>query len=216
VQREGDNLVYKRKSREEEVAKIILSDNPEIIITPVEPVNKPKEITPYLLIEFEESLVIAPATTKRILLTFPIEIGVFLSNDKDHEVIDLIALTNPKYSLYGDPHTGVLCKYWKSGIHSSMPSLNNVLEGVFETTITNSTDEWVTMTKAVFNAYGMKIYYSDSMVSMKATIEIRAGENAATAFEDEPLQKGMNKALEVYTISALAMTTTKFVMEMGL
>jgi len=216
IQKEGDNLLYKRESGDEKVEKIILAENPKILINPVEPVNKPKELTPYLLTEFKESLVVEPDTTKRIFITFPIEMGVFISKDKEHEIIDLITLTKPKLTLYGDPRTGFICKYLKSEVYSSIPPLNNVLEGVLETTITNPADDWVTMTKAVFNVYGMKIYYSDSMVSIKATIEIGTGKTAETMFVDAPLEKGMSKALELYTIRALSLKTTKFMMEMGL
>ena len=216
VQKEGDRLLYKRERGDEKVEKIILAENPKILIIPVEPVNKPKELTSYLLIEFEESLVVEPSTTKRIFITFPIEMGVFISKGKKHEIIDLINLTKPKLTLYGDPRTGVVCRYWNSKVYSSIPPLNRILEGVLETTIRNPTDDWVTMTNAVFSAYGMKIYYSDSMVSMKATIEIGTGKTAETKFADSPLEKGMKNALEIYTIRALSMTTTTFMMEMGL
>lgn len=216
LRKEGNRVWYERDSGDEQVEKIILADNPQILITPIEPVNKPKQLTPYLLTDFAKALVVEPLTTKRIFIAFPVEMGVFVSKHKEREIIDLITLTKPKFTLYGDPRTGVVCKYWKSEVYFSIPPLNNLLEGVIEATITNATNNWVTLTKAVFNAYGMKIYYSDSLVSMKATIEMGTGKTAETRFIDAPLAEGMTNASEIYTLRPLSMTATKFLMEMGL
>jgi hypothetical protein len=42
------------------------------------------------------------------------------------------------------------------------------------------------------------------------------GKSAETDFFDSPLEKGMKKSLELYTGRKLAVTTTKFVMGVGL
>lgn len=85
-----------------------------------------------------------------------------------------------------------------------------------EFTVANTNPQWVELTKAAFNAYGMRLYYSDTVASMKASMTLRGGHIAETDFVNAPLKEGMNKSLEVYTVKKLSVTTTKFVMEYGL
>ena len=56
---------YSRTCREQTVEKTLVLSQGDIVVCPVEPVNTPKAITPYLLIAFDTPLVIEPkATTK--------------------------------------------------------------------------------------------------------------------------------------------------------
>jgi hypothetical protein len=90
----------------------------------------------------------------------------------------------------------VICKYWKSSVYATEPSLNRIEEGLIELAVTNTTAGWVEVTKALFNAYGMKIYYNDEKVSIKANIKLKGGQSAETEFIDDPLVEGMTKSLE--------------------
>jgi hypothetical protein len=216
LEQEGERLLYRSVCADKEVEKILLASTGKVLINPVEPLNKPKELTSYLLIEFDRTLVVAPGLTKRIFVTYPIEIGVFIAGGNQFEIIDILTLAKQKFTLYGDPRSGVICKYWRSEVYSSIPSVNPLHEGVIELSITNTTTGWIEVTKAIFNAYGMKIYYNDDRVSMKATMKIMSGRSAETDFVDAPLENGMKKSLELYTVRRLPVVAPKFVMEVGL
>jgi hypothetical protein len=216
LEKEGERLLYRSVCADKEVEKIILASDGKVLINPVEPLNKPKELTRYLLIEFERSLVVGPGSTKRIFVTYPIEIGVFIAGSTQFEIIDILTLVKQKFTLYGDPRSGVICKYWGSEVYSSLPSVDPLHEGVIELSMTNTTTWWVEVAKAIFNAYGMKSYYNDDLVSMKATMKIMSKTLAETDFVDAPLQEGMKKSLELYTVRRLPVVGTKFVMEVGL
>jgi hypothetical protein len=62
----------------------------------------------------------------------------------------------------------------------------------------------------------MKIYYSDSLVAMRASMKIIPRRLAETDFQDAPLLTGMTKSLELYTSRKLPVVPAKFVMEAGL
>jgi len=47
VEKEGEILVYRRECLDEKVEKVLLASNSKILLSPVEPLSKPKEITPY-------------------------------------------------------------------------------------------------------------------------------------------------------------------------
>lgn len=216
LEREGERLLYRSVYADKKVEKILLADNGKVLINPVEPLNKPKELTSYLLIEFERTLVVEPGSTKSIFVTYPIEIGVFIAGSNQFEIIDILTLAKQKFTLYGDPRSGVICKYWRSEVYSSLPSVDPLHEGVIELSITNTTTGWIEVTKAIFNAYGMKIYYNEDRVSMKATMKIMSWRSAEIDFVDSPLEEGMEKSLELYTVRKLPVVTTKFVMEVGI
>ena len=176
--------IYKRTLGTDKVEKLILGDGKHIIINPVEPLNTPKEITPNLLIEFEKTLLLAGGARKKIFLTFPIEIGVFISDkgNKNLQLLDVLTLARQKFTLYGPVSNGIICKHWKSEIYSVSPSPNPLQEGIMELTLRNTTSEWASISKAVFSAYGMKLYY-DGDVFMKARMDILNKNTAETGFE---------------------------------
>jgi hypothetical protein len=217
LEKDGENFIYQSVCAGTRSGKIVLARTGNVLINPVEPLNKPKELTSSLLIEFEKTLLVEPDATKKIFITFPVEIGVFIStNTTVFEVLDILTLARQKFTLYGDPRSGFICKYWSSSVYSSLPSVDPLHEGVIELSITNTTKEWIKVTKSIFNAYGMKIYYRTDLVAMKATMKIMHGKMAETDFVDSPLERGMKKSLELYTARKIQVTLPKFLMEAGL
>ncbi len=188
----------------------------ELMILPVEPLNTPKTLTPYLLIEFEQKLLLEPRGTKKLFLTFPIDIGVLIRVNKEVKVVDSMSLVPQKFTLYGDPKQGLICKYWKSGVHDAMPVCDRFHEGVLELTISSFSREWEEISKTVMNAYGMKLYYNEKMVTMKGKMRIGDDKTADTEMQDAALERGLKKVLETFATRKLSMTTTTFRMEYGL
>ena len=216
IEKEADVHHYRRECMDEKMEKFLLTGNSKILLNPIEPLNKTKYITPYILIEFEIPIVVEPRATRIIFIKFPVEIGVFISANANFEILDVLSLTSQKFTLYGDPRNGLICKYWKSGVYSSIPTANPIYEGIAEVNVTNATSYWVEVTKAVFNAYDMKIYYDDEMVSMKAKMKILGEEMAETDFVAQPLKEGMKKSLEIYITKKISVIGPKFMMEGGL
>ena len=159
VENNGEHWIYRRALGTDKVEKIILADGKRLIINPVEPLNTPKEITPYLLIEFEKTLLLAGGAKRRIFLTFPIEIGVFISDrgDRNIQLLDVMTLARQKFTLYGEVSNGILCKHWKSKVYSISPSPDSLQEGVMEFTLRNISSDWASISMAVVSAYGMKL-----------------------------------------------------------
>jgi hypothetical protein len=227
VERTGDRWTYRRTSGKDEVERLILGDRKRIIINPVEPLNTPKEITPNLLIEFEKTLLLASGEKKQIFLTFPVEIGVFISDagNKNPQLIDVLTLVRQKFTLYGEVSNGVVCKHWKSRLYSVPPTLDPLQEGIMELTLRNASSDWASISKAVFSAYGMKLYY-DGDVFMKARMDILNRNTAETGFDMQPIngemkgylvkdQKIRKEAFGVYGLRKLGFVPLKFYMGWG-
>jgi len=216
VDKKKDGLLYRRKSLKGDREKLLLTKMEKLLVEPIEPVNTPGNMTPYLLIELENPLMIEPRIRRKVYIKFPIELGISISDGKKSEVIDIFSLKYQKYTLYGVPKGGTICKYWNSPVHLSIPSPNPLLEGVMELKINNPLNRWIEVTKAVFDAKGMKIYYNENRVSMKANMRIISALVAETTFVDAPIGNDMTKACDYFTGKMLSPMSAKYMMEMGI
>ncbi len=214
--KKDNRIIYKREHNTEVIEKVILTNNRQLLINPVEPVNKPKSVTTFLLIDFEKPTLIEPKLKRTIFLKFPLEFGVFVCGKKGYEILDIFSFTKLKYTLYGEVRNGVICKYWQSKIYSKVPNADPMLEGILEVTITNSSNDWINLSKVVINAYGMQLYYNQERVSLKTTLKILSALVAETEVIRKPLWNKMKPAIELYTKLKPPVLNKGFVMEAGL
>ena len=213
IQKSGMHCTYRRSLGEDTTEKIILMNKADILIHPIEPLLTPQELTSKLLVAFDTPLKIQPGRTVVTYMTFPIEIGVIVPGKDAPEVLDVFTLCKNKFTLHNDPRTGTICKYWKSTFHTSIPEVNPLTHGVLELTIKNTSSQWISLTKVVLNAYGMKIYFDEHMVAMKATIKVLSKTLAETEFSESPLHQGMSKSVELFAARLISVSSKKFIMD---
>lgn len=213
--RDSDSIDYQRSLDGGTVEKRISATRKNVlVINPVEPVSTPKSVSSHLLIEFDRPIVMEPRSNCTVFLTFPLEIGVFLKHGKDYRMIDVFSLGPQKFTLYGEPTGGVICKYWPSKVHSSAPDVQPYIEGVLELKITNVSNAWHDVGRAVFSAHTMKIFHQDDRVFTKSTMKINDRGLGETDFKKEVPE--MKKSLKVCRSSRLNITSTSYVMAFGL
>ncbi len=205
-----DYYVYRRSLDNEIKEKIISSKSGKIVVNPVEPVNLPKNITNYLQIKFKNSLTIEPGHSETFFTTFPIEIGVFVTGKGSVELIDVFSFIKPKFTLYGNPSRGLICRYWESEFGKEGRGFR---EGTMQLRIKNSDKDWIDVSNAVFNVQLMKIYYCKDIASSNAEMEILSHQMAETKFIASPLKNGMKKAIEIF--SPRKVVAKRFFMEWG-
>jgi hypothetical protein len=210
------NLLYKRSSPDGSLERVLLGSSESILLNPVEPINTPKQISHYLLIEFSKDVVVAPNSRKSIYVKFPVEIGVFLPRDDGHDLIDIISLSRKKLTLYGTPRKGHVARYWQTEIFATVPEADPLREGVLLLEIKNESDNWVPVKRAVFEAYGMKIYYKDGLVSAQARMTVLSEKKAETRFITSPLEKGMQRSVELFRSRKLTIADSSYYMDKGL
>lgn len=218
VEKQGQNLIYKRISHgEEETELVLLNNTGDILINPIEPVNLPQTLTSFLLIDFKRPVLIGPGDRKKIYITFPVEIGVFtVDKTGNHEVIDIFTYSRVKFSLYGSHNHGLICRQWESDIYFNEPDTDLLYEGNIELEIINDSNKMMEINKAVFNAYGMKIYYGDKRLGMKASMRIINKLLAETDFTTYPTTSRFKRSMELYTARKLTINGSKGIMEFGL
>ncbi|HEC88632.1 MAG TPA: DUF432 domain-containing protein [Thermoplasmata archaeon] len=214
VEGRGKKRRYYRKKGEEEVEKFIYAKEGNLVICPVEPVNLPKEgVSEYLMIELDKPFVIEPGMKGNFYIKFPVEIGVFLVNRKDVERIDIFTLTKPKYTLYGPPERGVICRWWKSDFYDEKPELNKLYEGMMKANVENGYWEWVEIKKIVFRAFDMKLFYNEHAY-MYSFLKISGKTVGETAFGARK-PKDMDESIDIYQAKGIKKFEKKFFMEWG-
>lgn len=189
---------------------------PRLIVNPVEPVNQPQPICSTFMLRLSKTLLLEPKGSCKVFVTLLIEVGVFVAARREVEMVDVFSLVPSKSTLYGPIGSGTVCRYWKSDPHHTLQVTNPLREGIVELNVRNTTSRWVTISRAVFNAYGMNLLFNSDMVAMRAECKITGPEMAETHFLDEPLQEGMKKSLEVYRLRRVSITVGKFIMEHGI
>lgn len=207
-----------------DVTKIISSTS-NLLLNPIEPVTQPKQITHYLLLDITPPISLSPNIALTLFATFPIEIGIFSQIKKETDLgffteprktitlIDTFTFTNPKYTLYGTPDQGIICRFWKTKIHHKTPEINPLLEGIMKIDLEN-TGSWTELTKLVFDARHMKIYYSD-IAYLNASVKI-TNKTAETSFKDI-LDQDMRKAVTLFSLTKIPVVEKEaFTMEWGL
>jgi hypothetical protein len=198
----------------DEVEKIIHMDKAKIIVCPVEPVNIPNpDISEHLLIELTNPVVIASGVNDSFYVNFPIEIGVFLVDKKDVERIDIFTKTKPKYTLYGPPEKGIVCKWWKSDLHHEEPQVDPLFEGAMKVEIKNNYYEWMELHKVVFGACDMNIFYN-AHAYMHAYLTIQKRNLGETAFNTRK-PHNMERAVDIYQAKGLKKLEKRYIMEWG-
>ena len=206
---------YYRRVGNDEIEKTISAEEGKIVITPVEPVNLPKiGVAEHLLIKLKEPYIIEPLIEDTLYLKFPIEIGIFLVDRKDVERIDIFTKTKTKYTLYGSPEQGIICKWWESELYKEKPEVNKLKEGIMRIDIRNSYREWVEINKIVFRAFDMKIFYNE-YAYMHANLNILKKTMGETTFNARK-PKNMKEGIDIYLAKGIKKFEKKFVMEWGL
>lgn len=214
IEGKGKRKSYYRKVGEEEVKKFIHAEEGKVVICPVEPVNLPKEgAAEHLLIELDKPFIIESGFKDTFYVKFPVEIGVFLVDKKDVERIDIFTKTKPKYTLYGPPENGIICKWWKSDVYSEMPEVDRLYEGIMKIEIANNYYEWMEINKVVFRAFDMKLFYNE-YAYMHATLTILKKTFGETTFNKRK-PKNMKGAIDIYLAKGIKKFEKKFIMELG-
>ena len=194
--REG-HYQYRRDLNGERIERSISVGLSRLLVHPVEPFNAGRGIAGHLEIEFP-MLILEPAATETIHLTFPIEIGVFVEGLRETELLDVFSVEKPKYSLYGSPRHGVITRFARSARHRELPEVDGSREGVLRLAIRNTLNEWARVSRVVLSEEEMHLYALE-FAGMMAMMRITGKDAAEILGVDRALVGGMRKAHDLFT-----------------
>ena len=178
---------YFRKNSEGKIVEKIIpvkSQNLKIELAPIQPLNHPARRTSHMFLHFDKEIYLSENSAASIFVHCPIEIGIFLVHDSNHDSLDWITCNplNSRFGLYGSPDTGTLCKYAKVSLATDYSDSNSYLEGVMQIIVENTLSFGQSISKIVFQITDNTLYYQDSKTiidGIKITMKKRAAVNIA-------------------------------------
>ena len=177
---------FRKNSQGKIIEKIIpvRSNDLKIELAPIRPLNYPARRTSHMLLEFDKEIYLSENSAASIFVHCPIEIGIFLVHDSNHDSLDWITCNplNSRFGLYGSPDTGKLCKYAKVSLATNYDDSDSYLEGVMQIVIENTLSFGQSISKVVFQITDNSVYYQGSKTiidGIKITMKKRAAVNIA-------------------------------------
>ncbi|MFQ5782595.1 MAG: DUF432 domain-containing protein [Nitrosopumilus sp.] len=183
IERVGENAFsYFRRDSEGKITEKMIpakSNEIQIEIAPIRPLNHPARRTGYVFLKFDKEIYLSQNSAASIFVHCPIEIGLFLINGSDRESLDWITCNplNSRFGLYGAPDTGTLCKYAEVSLAIDYSDSIPYVEGVMKIVIENTLGNGQTVSKVIFPITDNSLYYDGSKTiidGIKVTLRKRA------------------------------------------
>jgi|SRR5579884_97877 hypothetical protein len=108
------SFLYQRYVADKLVSNItvVSHESPAVIgIFPAAPVLTPKRISRNLCLKFKSPVIVDQKSVAELYTKMPVEIAVYRQHREEEMLIDAFSLQSPRYTLYGSPESGVLCRY---------------------------------------------------------------------------------------------------------
>ena len=143
----------------------ITTDNLEIEVAPIRPLNYPARRGNHVFLQFDKEIYLRDKSTINIFVECPIEIGIFLIHGSDKDSLDCITCdpANSRLALHGSTNSGFLCKYADTTIHMSENFDDTAyLKALMRVTMENQLNSDQVVSKVVFPITDNSIYYKNS------------------------------------------------------
>ena len=177
---------YSRQNSDGDLIEKIIpikSSNLQIELCPIRALNFPAKRTSHMYLEIDTPVFLHENSSATVFLRCPIEIGVFFVHDKHKDSLDCFTCDslNSRFSLYGPPESGTLCKYAKTEIVESYDDSIPFVNAVLKVNLQNELSKGLSIAKIVFPMSENSIYYQDSkaiidslraVLKKKLTLEI--------------------------------------------
>ena len=169
IEKKSDNqFSYYRKNSEGQITnKLIPIKEKELKIelAPILPLNLPaKKTNDLMFLRLAQSIYVEKNSKIKILVQFPIEIGVYIINQQENSQDFFDCFTcepmHSRFALYGTPEVGHLCMYSKVGIVEKNQH-EPYFYALMKISISNKLEMGQTIGKFVFPVTNHDIYYRD-------------------------------------------------------
>ena len=180
----GDSYIYRRKHMDETTSETIFSSKKgevKIAIYPVRPIQMPRQLAHNIMVKLDPPVALPPNSHITHHLTMPIEIGVFTISKKSNYMVDAFSLSFPKYTLYGQPNMGYICRLHHSSISSEEKTMQYE-EATIMMKFQNKSPNWVTINKIVMDAYEVDLYLDGDTVYLEDSNLVIGEDDVASLF----------------------------------
>ncbi|MGB9770824.1 MAG: DUF432 domain-containing protein [Candidatus Kapaibacteriota bacterium] len=213
--KENNSLCYTRKvvGGESKTFWIPFDEYKNVIIQPSEPLVSDLPKT-RLYLELDEPLSMFPDSFLAGFITVPLTVAIFLENSKKQQLVDLLHISPIKFALYGNPHNGDICRYWKTKF-SLVPIETTIFEtALMELEIENVSSSAILVSKLIFDFAYIKIFYNENIAKIKGRAKIQSETYCETEFLEPSELNGFNQSIDL--IPTKLLSSSKYLMTNGL
>ena len=176
------NAIYDNKSE-----TIMLNINrDDIIYLRPEPPSGLKVNVNKVMVLITGGIIIPPTRSLTLDLKIPVDVGIYLGNT----LVLKTPLSRVKYSLYGPPNIGVLCRYVNGKILStSTPETT----GIIRIDVNNLSSENIKLNKLVLPSEGLGVYIAEDgkLVFNRVRVRVHDSIKAEVETDDAPSLNGV-------------------------
>jgi hypothetical protein len=214
---DNNKFSYSRNHSGEVTKKTIhhKAENLRVQFAPILPIHLPSYKTDFVFLRFTDPIVISGNAVTELAIRFPIEIGMFLM-EAHLDMLDCFTCKSrySRFSLYGTPEDGRLCKYAKIPLFFDRGDQDHLAYANLKIKIKNELEKSASVGKIVIPASDHDLYYNNNSVMMddlKITVKNRIGLEIV-----DIVQKQITKQ-EGWTLSPRSVKKTeyRFSMEWG-
>ncbi|MFB5599753.1 MAG: DUF432 domain-containing protein [Nitrososphaeraceae archaeon] len=213
--RHEHSLLYEKRIESNVLKRILLKPyeirSDEIGIFPILNRNIGTLYLNYILIKFKTEVIVPKNANIIIYATIPIDIGIFSYQKHDETLIDNICLNKIKFTLYGKPEKGIICRYKEAEINEERLT-KKYEEALVKIIIKNNLENSTIVNKIVIPVDDIMIDYENDDCFIPGNIEFELnslfGKNIATVHLRSTRVKGRKYLNMNYNIP-------KFTMEWG-
>jgi hypothetical protein len=213
--RHENSLLYEKRVQNNLLKRILLkpheTGNAEIGIIPTLNRNIGTLYLNHILIKFKTEIIVPQNGHVIIYATIPIDIGIFSYQKHDEMLIDNISLSKIKFTLYGRPEKGIICRYKETEINEER-LIKKYEEALVKIVIKNNLENSTMVNKIVIPMDDILIDYENDDCFIPGNIELELnslfGKNIAIVY----LQSTRIKGKKYFNINY---NKPKFTMEWG-
>jgi hypothetical protein len=141
----------------------ISNNDPTISIIPIPPVNIPSKVSDHVMLKLTMPIVIDAGGHLIKYCTMPIELAAIRKNSDSSRlpgIIDTFSIGSPKYALYGEPHNGLITRFYQASLHDSLDEANarKFEQAKIEISLINRTDTAIKLNRIVLPAAQMNFF----------------------------------------------------------
>ena len=227
IERKSENqFSYYRKNSQGEITNKIIprtGKDLKIELAPILPLNLPaKKTNDLMFLRLAKPIYIEKNSNIDILIQFPIEIGVYITNTSDNsgDFFDCFTCEpmHSRFALYGTPEDGNLCMYSKVGVVDKSEN-DPYIYAFMKVSISNQLTKGVLIGKLVFPVTNHNIYYKNDdniahIDDIKAVI-LNGSRNDEIEIEHMSYSNKSETQLKLSPNTSTSNSKGKFVMERG-
>ncbi|MCX7908544.1 MAG: DUF432 domain-containing protein [Ignavibacteria bacterium] len=184
-----------------------------ITIQPSEPLvsDLPKTL---LFLELKEPISLLPESGLFGYFEFPISISLVIHTNKKSIPLDLFNFSSIKFALYGNPHNGNVCRFWKTNFYHNHFTPSLFKTGLLEIEIQNTSNSLLKLNKLILDFSYIQIFYNETIAKARAKVKIQSESYCETEFITPTLTQGFQQSLDL--IPTKILSSSKFIMLNGI